>query len=276
MALSYISFLHQNTTEALFETLTHYCLISLFYIKPQPSARPPWRRKYCLISLFYIKPQLVVFAVESMFYCLISLFYIKPQRYARNHVQTQIVLYLFSTSNHNFYLFVAEGRLIVLYLFSTSNHNNNDVVKRFEWLSYISFLHQTTTVLLNLVSNLYCLISLFYIKPQQHQTRWLCQWIILYLFSTSNHNMQAGHVEPVPIVLYLFSTSNHNTGPHTWKWHPIVLYLFSTSNHNMLVEVAYNHRLSYISFLHQTTTYTLHLTHIQVFITHFTCTKWSK
>ena len=56
---------------------------------------------------------------------------------------------------------------IALYLFSTSNHNCIAVFPQGVKLLYISFLHQTTTVVLAGVPDSDCFISLFYIKPQQ-------------------------------------------------------------------------------------------------------------
>ena len=165
--LSYISFLHQTTTMSCMSWLVMHCLISLFYIKPQLLDKDTRMENNCLISLFYIKPQLVFVSLYNVIHCLISLFYIKPQLIARvifdphivlylfstsNHNRsslrrcgTCIVLYLFSTSNHNYTMIVYESTAIVLYLFSTSNHNYcTHSLLLFE-LSYISFLHQTTT-----------------------------------------------------------------------------------------------------------------------------------
>ena len=144
IVLSYISFLHQTTTiSSMFDLPLH-----------------------CLISLFYIKPQLVIFMTPTSSHCLISLFYIKPQHIVQRCGNTLIVLYLFSTSNHNSLCLVNNLLSIVLYLFSTSNHNGTLQVLLSSKLSYISFLHQTTTVIGRFPLRRYCLISLFYIKPQ--------------------------------------------------------------------------------------------------------------
>ena len=55
--------------------------------------------------------------------CIISFLYIKPQRVAVDLVRGVVVLYRFSTSNHNFLL----------------------MRKSMAWLYYIVSLHQTTT-----------------------------------------------------------------------------------------------------------------------------------
>ena len=149
--------------------------------------------------------------MNSKVNCLISLFYIKPQHAQRLRTPQQIVSYLFSTSNHNW----------------------RCTMKIHHELSHISFLHQTTTALRRWWLALYCLISLFYIKPQQSALAPFDFFIVSYLFSTSNHNAVGIEVLGLKIVSYLFSTSNHNKP----------------------VEIDANIQLSHISFLHQTTTW---------------------
>ena len=170
---------------------------------------------------------------EAATHCLISLFYIKPQRWFTWYFSCRIVLYLFSTSNHN-----ALSQRVDPYTLSYISflHQTTTVFEYFETpdqLSYISFLHQTTTKPPKVKDEQNCLISLFYIKPQRQGYFVLFVHIVLYLFSTSNHNVPRG-----------LSCSRQ-----------IVLYLFSTSNHNFLFLVYLTFKLSYISFLHQTTTF---------------------
>ena len=142
--------------------------------------------------------------------CLISSFYIKPQRFSRRSYRHGIVLYRLSTSNHN---------ISTSYFTSTI-------------LSYIVFLHQTTTTCKVTQKYMHCLISSFYIKPQ-----------LQYLVNSF-----------LTIVLYCLSTSNHNS-PSTESNVPcIVLYCLSTSNHNKNGQEINTYELSYIVFLHQTTT----------------------
>ena len=191
--------------------------------------------------------------------------------------------------------------VVVLYRLSTSNHNGSPVVVIDKELSYIVFLHQTTTFPRPILLRQYCLISSFYIKPQQ-PAKWhknicivlyrlstsnhnssvqlmLLNLIVLYCLSTSNHNLAKFQPKKQSIVLYCLSTSNHNSASYRLKYPTIVLYCLSTSNHNMSMEqstwlmiVLYclstsnhnslerlqcAHRLSYIVFLHQTTTYSV-------------------
>ena len=77
--LSYIVFLHQTTTATSQSTTFQNCLISSFYIKPQPGIRDFSECGNCLISSFYIKPQPLIALCLFPKYCLISSFYIKPQ-----------------------------------------------------------------------------------------------------------------------------------------------------------------------------------------------------
>ena len=168
---------------------TFDCLISSFYIKPQPATLVSRALLYCLISSFYIKPQLIKQLAQTVVYCLISSFYIKPQHFhvlfyfdndcliSSFYIKPQpvivqqsrnvIVLYRLSTSNHNSATSDLASLSIVLYRLSTSNHNwliSNLITLL---LSYIVFLHQTTTGAWHRLYKFHCLISSFYIKPQQ-------------------------------------------------------------------------------------------------------------
>ena len=121
-------------------------------------------------------------------------------------------------------------------------------------LSYIVFLHQTTTTSTRQHTTKNCLISSFYIKPQlmggyysiyaivlyrlstsNHNGFWIIVihlHIVLYRLSTSNHNVEQVIIQGFTIVLYRLSTSNHNSAPSFPCRASIVLYRLSTSNHN--------------------------------------------
>ena len=144
----------------------------------------------CLISSFYIKPQrLVYFQIPYgiVLYRLstsnhnsilggvssanIVLYRLSTSNH--NHIwllrwPVQIVLYRLSTSNHNYVNSIVSIPEIVLYRLSTSNHNNRLSSYFRKPLSYIVFLHQTTTFESNTLTATNCLISSFYIKPQPH------------------------------------------------------------------------------------------------------------
>ena len=165
---------------------------------------------------------------------------------------------------------------VVLYLSSTSNHNTVPGDKfRFK-LCYIFLLHQTTTnekyfeVPCGCVISFFyikpqqqkipyaqangCVISFFYIKPQHCARRQIPLQVVLYLSSTSNHNTKAVIGLYAFVVLYLSSTSNHNASRFLPCSSNVVLYLSSTSNHNYFARQRKTYLLCYIFLLHQTTT----------------------
>ena len=85
------------------------------------------------------------------------------------------------------------------------------------------------------------------------------QEVVLYLHSTSNHNLERLSMFQRYVVLYLHSTSNHNTTPGRYRSERVVLYLHSTSNHNYGALDFFVTQLYYIFILHQTTTIIKHL-----------------
>ena len=99
--LYYIVSLHQTTTQYIQARILDSCIISFLYIKPQP---PP-------------------IITSRIMRCIISFLYIKPQPSGSGEIQFDVVLYRFSTSNHN--QDAMKGIGIELY--------------------YIVSLHQTTT-----------------------------------------------------------------------------------------------------------------------------------
>ena len=123
MSLCYILILHQTTTIRTHSLGLTSCVIFLFYIKPQLSNFSPEIDECCVIFLFYIKPQLVRDLAISMLGCVIFLFYIKPQR-ADIHdiVNACCVIFLFYIKPQPMTLEAVVYR-VVLYFYSTSNHN---------------------------------------------------------------------------------------------------------------------------------------------------------
>ena len=91
------------------------------------------------------------------------------QEGGRNHVS--VVSYRNSTSNHNCEDCLRRQRNVVSYRNSTSNHNLGHRPKLL-WLLYlIEILHQTTTNLHLMLISRSCILSKFYIKPQQEPRR---------------------------------------------------------------------------------------------------------
>ena len=79
--LCHILFLHQTTTPWCVNNQLVSCVISYFYIKPQPPTAIEVVVVSCVISYFYIKPQLWWSVLVIAPCCVISYFYIKPQRW---------------------------------------------------------------------------------------------------------------------------------------------------------------------------------------------------
>ena len=123
-------------------------------------------------------------------------------------------------------------------------------------LYYIFILHQTTT-------------------PEARQV--MEARVVLYLHSTSNHNLSNSNLAGRTVVLYLHSTSNHNLSISPNTPAIVVLYLHSTSNHNPKVLHMKRPTLYYIFILHQTTTLQQQLVNLRalyyIFILHQTTTS---
>ena len=164
--------------------------LSYTFILHQTTTLAPFRKTALLLSYTFILHQTTTAALVFLKHedCLIPLFYIKPQPQSVHPYTLPIVLYLYSTSNHNCARRLSTRRQIVLYLYSTSNHNINGACEFLAQLSYTFILHQTTTSMLKNSGRLNCLIPLFYIKPQRPGFSCSSESIVLYLYSTSNHN----------------------------------------------------------------------------------------
>ena len=131
-------------------------------------------------------------------------------------VTKEVVLYLHSTSNHNCKFAQSRAIRVVLYLHSTSNHN---LATHLRWVLerciissfYIKPQHSPSLSSMMpscIISSFYikpqrkwaahtsingCIISSFYIKPQPCRSRRRCCLVVLYLHSTSNHNIYHLH-----------------------------------------------------------------------------------
>ena len=165
----------------------------------------------CILSKFYIKPQPLLSTSKRSLSCILSKFYIKPQQLTPYRQPGEVVSYRNSTSNHNFLLddfcaiavvsyrnstsnhnsrrILLPATIVVSYRNSTSNHNNRSSHNIGQLLYLIEILHQTTTVAwsawstpgLYLIEILHqtttrkgdftaylsCILSKFYIKPQR-------------------------------------------------------------------------------------------------------------
>ena len=166
-SLYYIFILHQTTTLRVYQIPTTSCIISSFYIKPQPSCSKSRLKSVVLYLHSTSNHNTFLRTHPRLNCCIISSFYIKPQLLQYHEVIAAVVLYLHSTSNHNWSGSPVSSLYVVLYLHSTSNHNcgfrsnaaksvvlylhstSNHNLWRDEifcfTLYYIFILHQTTT-----------------------------------------------------------------------------------------------------------------------------------
>ena len=99
-------------------------------------------------------------------------------------------------------------------------------------LYYIFILHQTTTSYMINYLCLGCIISSFYIKPQQ---------ISICCFGCCCCIISSFYIKPQPMM-------------RANRYYRVVLYLHSTSNHNQKTGASAKIWLYYIFILHQTTT----------------------
>ncbi len=170
------------------------------------------------------------------------------------YIVASVVPYHFSTSNHNLRPRWRARLLVVPYHFSTSNHNPRCSIIILIMLYLITFLHQTTTLYTSVNTSTGCTLSLFYIKPQRQAiAAALDEGCTLSLF----------YIKPQPLLVllsylyvvpYHFSTSNHNK---SYEYYPLVsLYLITFLHQTTTIKpLPFEYlRLYLITFLHQTTT----------------------
>ena len=164
--LYYIVSLHQTTTRVVGGRLTS----ELYYI----------------VSLHQTTTTIALYCAN--FSCIISFLYIKPQHVSDADLAAIVVLYRFSTSNHNLmwstFLFLMLYYIVSLHQTTTLKLSVSEVHR----LYYIVSLHQTTTQALAKRWRACCIISFLYIKPQHDGAGNECEHVVLYRFSTSNHN----------------------------------------------------------------------------------------
>ena len=186
--------------------------------------------------------------------CILSKFYIKPQLRWLHIFRLYVVSYRNSTSNHNYPkkrlinsgLYLIEilhqtttidfinARDRVLYLIEilhqTTTSDPAAIAQNMLYL--IEILHQTTTQTRARAYPLCCILSKFYIKPQQAGPKPHRKKVVSYRNSTSNHNSHGVRMMHSSVVSYRNSTSNHNRLLKSYDADAVVSYRNSTSNHN--------------------------------------------
>ena len=273
-----IEILHQTTTITSRACSPRSCILSKFYIKPQPKGSHKRARYGCILSKFYIKPQLsppTTWIIEG---CILSKFYIKPQLDEHSANDYLVVSYRNSTSNHNsgtttpnsalLYLieilhqtttppttWIIEALLYLIEILHQTTTNTYNA-SRAAMLYLIEILHQTTTRSVVFISIHSCILSKFYIKPQQPRGSSDLRFVVSYRNSTSNHNVVVHFIFWCVVVSYRNSTSNHNSGtttPNSALLYLIeILHQTTTPPTTWIIEAL----LYLIEILHQTTTNT--------------------
>ena len=121
------------------------CILSKFYIKPQRFWRSPSMYLCCILSKFYIKPQLFRIRSYSAIRCILSKFYIKPQQCAIDCIvrRSCILSKFYIKPQPRFSAALLFD--VVSYRNSTSNHNPPLLLSSNIELYLIEILHQTTT-----------------------------------------------------------------------------------------------------------------------------------
>ena len=161
-----IEILHQTTTHCKCIQFTLCCILSKFYIKPQPRGLHEFPCRRCILSKFYIKPQLR--RLQPV--CLIVVSY---RNSTSNHNEKPIMftikrLYLIEilhqTTTHSVASFFAAALYLIEILHQTTTRSMR--ASSGVWLYLIEILHQTTTPSVFVIPIVSCILSKFYIKPQ--------------------------------------------------------------------------------------------------------------
>ena len=276
-----IEILHQTTTAFGTRTCLLCCILSKFYIKPQPRGAHLGALRGCILSKFYIKPQPLL----RLLSCSIVVSY---RNSTSNHNLPSltfplllVVSYRNSTSNHNVSFDVYLAIEVVSYRNSTSNHNVWLAKATHKRLYLIEILHQTTTIrkqgmILDccILSKFYikpqhsprlivmlprCILSKFYIKPQRRpQQPSCCSGCILSKFYIKPQLARQWLMVPC-VVSYRNSTSNHNSSVRLVFRTLVVSYRNSTSNHNYVNPLSWQYLV--VSYRNSTSNHNLDVGH---------------
>ena len=163
-----IEILHQTTTGRRWRGSPSSCILSKFYIKPQPYFLHLFHSCSCILSKFYIKPQQ---CHDVGWLCPVVSYRNSTSNHNLKDLRLNLSkLYLIeilhqTTTRHvtGFYnptLYLIE----ILHQTTTSEQETNHSRP----LYLIEILHQTTTLRLGVLRPCGCILSKFYIKPQRH------------------------------------------------------------------------------------------------------------
>ena len=158
---------HQTTTRSFVRRFTRCCILSKFHIKPQPV--PLFDDSLVVVSYRNSTSNHNGSNETNMGESVVSYRNSTSNHNSFSDVVESItvVSYRNSTSNHNLVPLVVYYRVVVSYRNSTSNHNVWLAKGTHQRLYLIEILHQTTTPCRGSRRRRSCILSKFYIKPQQ-------------------------------------------------------------------------------------------------------------
>ena len=144
--------------------------------------------------------------------------------------------------------------IVVSYRNSTSNHNPETTASTGWTLYLIEILHQTTTNPEKFLQYYCCILSKFYIKPQQMiergDKREGCILSKFYIKPQLRLERELAHC----VVSYRNSTSNHNNARRQWRFQQLYLIEILHQTTTIVTATMPLVLLYLIEILHQTTT----------------------
>ena len=143
-----------------------------------------------------------------------------------------VVSYRNSTSNHNTSkVFASKG---LLYLIEILHQTTTDYWNKLyhAMLYLIEILHQTTTVVRRFSASFRCILSKFYIKPQQRLVQYdsFCRCILSKFYIKPQRRVEWPGRLPRCILSKFYIKPQRRGWLTLWIW--VVSYRNSTSNHN--------------------------------------------
>ena len=187
--LCYIFLLHQTTTDTL-SRLPHILLCYIFLLHQTTTNKTILlRQNGCVISFFYIKPQphqVVQVSIRVVLYLSSTSNHNSQDAHWRKHM---VVLYLSSTSNHNrsWRTMAADTLCYIFLLHQTTTARRGERALFGCVISFFYIKPQHPPIME--FRERRCVISFFYIKPQLDgqyylRTRWLCYIFLLHQTTT--------------------------------------------------------------------------------------------
>ena len=166
-----IEILHQTTTTVAFSVATACCILSKFYIKPQLKAIKYPKFGGCILSKFYIKPQRVNDVYQERQLYLIEILH--QTTTSGRILRPILMLYLIEILHQTTTLLRRIQAQPLLYLIEILHQTTTktDLNGYATQLYLIEILHQTTTCGGQKQRTSGCILSKFYIKPQQEVIR---------------------------------------------------------------------------------------------------------